>query len=243
VATLRTRRLEFTNGMSANERFGTLSNWTRTGFDRQDFLQEPGVWLTTVVNNRADRVPRSQVFARILVNDLSADRHVLIGGNLNGLQGYIREAWSEKAPQLSLWKDPAKHNPKDALKVLEQQALQMRLPCKPELIQAHLRIMLSAQPQVTNVEELLAAWDQPEALKSQLAPLNLADIEPAILNTLQQELQTYGEYQAFAEQVRQARPNRRLHWISASANSCNNGSIPSSSSSKTTMPQGIKSSS
>jgi poly-gamma-glutamate synthase PgsB/CapB len=208
LATLRTRRLEFTNGMSANERFGTLSNWTRTGFDRQDFLQEPGVWLTTVVNNRADRVPRSQVFARILVNDLSADCHVLIGGNLNGLQGYIREAWSEKAPQLSLWKDPAQPKAEDAIQVLEQQAIQMRLPFKPELIQAHLRIMLSAQPQVTNVEELLAAYDQPEALKSKLSPLNLGEIEVAILNTLQRELRTLGEYHAFAEQVRQARPDQ-----------------------------------
>ncbi len=208
VATLRTRRLEFTNGMSANERFGTLSNWTRTGFDRQDFRQEPGVWLTTVVNNRADRVPRSQVFARILVNDLSADRHVLIGGNLNGLQGYIREAWSEKAPQISLWKTPAQPDPADALKVLEQQAIQMRLPFKADLVQAHLRVMLSAQPQITNVEELLALWDQPEALKSHLSALNLGEIETGILSNLQHELGVLREYEAFATEVQQARPEQ-----------------------------------
>src|ERR1051325_1496593 len=115
-APIRTRRLEFTNGMSANERFGTISNWARTGFDRQDFLKEPHVWLTTVVNNRADRIPRSQVFARVLVDDISADRHVLIGGNLNGLLGYIRDAWAERAPQISLWKDPTRPNSVDALK-------------------------------------------------------------------------------------------------------------------------------
>jgi poly-gamma-glutamate synthase PgsB/CapB len=208
VATLRTRRLEFTNGMSANERFGTISNWTRTGFDRQDCIKEPGVWLTTVVNNRADRVPRSQVFARILVNDLAADRHVLIGGNLNGLQGYIREAWSERAPQLSLWKDPARPDPEEAVKVLEQQALQMRLPVKPELIQAHLRLMLSAQPQVSNLDELLACWDQPETLKERLAPLNLGEIETAILNNLQHELRLSREYEAFAQEVGKATPEQ-----------------------------------
>jgi poly-gamma-glutamate synthase PgsB/CapB len=207
VATIRTRRLEFTNGMSANERFGTLSNWTRTGFDRQDFIQEPGVWLTTVVNNRADRVPRSQVFARILVNDLSADRHVLIGGNLNGLQGYIREAWSEKAPQLSLWKNPAHPDPADALKVLEHQALQMRLPVKPELVQARLRVMLSAQPQVSNLDELVARWDKPDDLKAALAPLSLGEIEIDILTELQNELRVLNEYETFAAQVRNSRPD------------------------------------
>jgi gamma-polyglutamate synthase len=208
VATLRTRRLEFTNGMSANERFGTISNWVRTGFDRQDFIKEPGVWLTTVVNNRADRVPRSQVFARVLVNDLAADRHVLIGGNLNGLLGYIREAWAERAPQISLWGDAGRSNPADALKVLEQQALQMRLPIQSELIQTHLRIMLSAQAQIASPEELLPLWDQPDALKSRLEPLNLGEIGTAILNNLQHELKIYREYQDFAEKVRKSSPDQ-----------------------------------
>src|SRR5436190_1473034 len=208
VSTLRTRRLEFTNGMSANERFGTISNWARTGFDRQDFLKEPHVWLTTVVNNRADPVPRSQVFARVLVNDISADRHVLIGGNLNGLLGYIREAWSERAPQISLWKDPAQPNAADALKVLEQQALQMRLPIRADLIQTHLRIMLSAQPQVTKVEELVALWDKPEELKSRLSTLNLGEIESGIINNVEHELRLFREYEAFAEQVRQSQPGQ-----------------------------------
>jgi poly-gamma-glutamate synthase PgsB/CapB len=213
VATIRTRRLDFTNGMSANERFGTISNWIRTGFDKQDFIKEPGVWLTTVVNNRADRVPRSQVFARVLVNDLSADRHVLIGGNLSGLQGYIREAWAEKAPQLSLWKDPAQAEPVHGLAVLEQQALLMRLAIQPEMIQTHLRIMLSAQPQISNpvglvgddVRSLVALWDQPDVLKSRLDSLNLGEIATAIISNLQHELKIFKEYHAFADQVRQAR--------------------------------------
>ncbi len=83
IATIRTRRLQFSNGMSANERHGCINNWLRLGFDQITPDSQPGVWVTTVVNNRADRIPRSRVFASILVNDLSADRHVLIGGNLS----------------------------------------------------------------------------------------------------------------------------------------------------------------
>ncbi len=94
------RTLRFSNGMSANERHGCLSNWSRLGLDTQ--VKEPGEWVTTVVNNRADRIPRSKVFAKILVEDIAADLHVLIGGNLTGLQGYIEEALDEWLEGFSL---------------------------------------------------------------------------------------------------------------------------------------------
>lgn len=89
------RALRFINGCSANERAGFLNNWTRSGCDRLDPNAQPERMLATVVNNRADRVSRSEVFARILVNDAVADKHVLIGTNLSGLLGYLREALSE----------------------------------------------------------------------------------------------------------------------------------------------------
>ncbi|MES2858450.1 MAG: hypothetical protein V4704_04640 [Pseudomonadota bacterium] len=92
-ATFERRRIEFINGMSANERHGCLSNWARTGMGAHRLDVDPQVWTVTVVNNRADRVARSQVFADILVNDIGADRHYLIGGNLDGLQQFIREAF------------------------------------------------------------------------------------------------------------------------------------------------------
>jgi hypothetical protein len=224
-----TRRLEFTNGMSANERFGTISNWARTGFDRQDFLKEPHVWLTTVVNNRADRIPRSQVFARVLVNDISADRHVLIGGNLNGLLGYIREAWAERAPQISLWKDPARPNSADALKVLEQQALYMRLPVHGELIQTHLRLMLKAQPQISNVEELVANWEKPDALKSQLEPLKLGEIVSGILNNLQHELKIIANTRRLPTRCGNPARLKPPSSTRSSASCCSSGSRASSS--------------
>ena len=86
------RVLEFTNGMSANERTGFLNNWQRSGFSAADTTREPGTFYVTVVNNRRDRVPRSRVFAEILVQDAPAHRHVLIGTNLEGLRRYIEEA-------------------------------------------------------------------------------------------------------------------------------------------------------
>lgn len=109
-ATFEGRRIAFINGMSANERHGCLSNWARTGMAAHQLDVDPGIWTVTVVNNRADRVARSQVFAAILVNDIGADRHYLVGDNLDGLQRFVREAfdsflsafdWSGKAEDMT----------------------------------------------------------------------------------------------------------------------------------------------
>ncbi len=86
------RILSFTNGMSANERTGAMANWRRSGFDEHDADREPGRWIVTVVNNRADRIARSEVFARFVVEDIGAHVHVLIGTNVSGLVGFIAEA-------------------------------------------------------------------------------------------------------------------------------------------------------
>ncbi len=91
-ARVRGRVLEFINGCSANERTGFLSNWRRTGCDKLDIAKEPDQYIITVVNNRDDRVSRSQVFARVLVEDVACDRHVLIGTNTHGLLGYIKDS-------------------------------------------------------------------------------------------------------------------------------------------------------
>jgi poly-gamma-glutamate synthase PgsB/CapB len=86
------RRIQFVNGMSANERMGFLNNWRRTGFDTIGLDETSAHWAVTFVNNRADRVSRSQVFARILVEDIFAHRIVLVGTNLRGMRGYIHDA-------------------------------------------------------------------------------------------------------------------------------------------------------
>jgi hypothetical protein len=63
--------------MSANERAGFLSNWTRLSFDKLDKDKTPGVDSVIIVNNRADRVARSRVFAKIVVEDIGVD-HILL---------------------------------------------------------------------------------------------------------------------------------------------------------------------
>jgi poly-gamma-glutamate synthase PgsB/CapB len=171
VALLRTRRLEFVNGMSANERFGCISNWARMNFDRQDSVREPGVWLTTVVNNRADRVARSRVFAGVLVNDLAADRHFLIGSNLEGLQGFIKEAWAEYAPQLTLWPEAAGAPP--PTDVLHGLAARFRLAWTDEQVRDRLRAMLAGQPESLPADDLAALAETPQALETALAERNV----------------------------------------------------------------------
>lgn len=94
------RRIEFVNGMSANERLGALGNWERTGLAEHNLDTSPEIWTGIVVNNRADRVARSQVFAEMLVADIQADRYYFIGDNLDGFQTYIREAWETFSGQL-----------------------------------------------------------------------------------------------------------------------------------------------
>lgn len=102
VATYLGRKLEFTLGNSANERAGFMNNWTRTGFDRHHNVENADVWVCTVVNNRADRISRSKVFAQILVMDIAAHRHFCIGTNLTGLHGYIREFFQRRRDGLFL---------------------------------------------------------------------------------------------------------------------------------------------
>lgn len=95
------RKMQFVSGNSANERTGFMSNWQRMQFDAHDPVQNPQHWIMTVVNNRADRVSRSQVFADILVRDISAHKHVLIGTNISGLMQYIHESLEKFSGELT----------------------------------------------------------------------------------------------------------------------------------------------
>ncbi len=103
-ANLLMRRLEFINGMSANERFAAVGNWDRMGLRENTMDKDSHVWITSVINNRADRIPRSQIFATILVEDISPDRCIVIGTNLNGFKSYMEDAWSKHSPTFQIWK-------------------------------------------------------------------------------------------------------------------------------------------
>jgi poly-gamma-glutamate synthase PgsB/CapB len=132
------RRLRFTNGMSANEPFGALSNWKRVGFAAQDPESAPGEWITAVVNNRADRVARSHVFAQLIAEELPADRYFLIGGNLSGLQGYLRDAVRKATGSITLGGDRRR-----AEEVLVASARRFRLCVAREQVATRVAAMLN----------------------------------------------------------------------------------------------------
>lgn len=94
------RKFQFINGMSANEEVGCVNNWRRLGFDKCDLATHSATFVSTIVNNRTDRVRRSRVFAEIIANVLCADRHFLIGSNLTGLTNYIMKSWRRSLEDL-----------------------------------------------------------------------------------------------------------------------------------------------
>lgn len=100
-ASWRGRRLEFSNGMSANERTGFLGSWSRLGFDTVG-PDAPGTWVVTVINNRGDRNARSAVFADILARDIAAHRHVVIGTNVRGFVRRAEAAFAKCLKEVSL---------------------------------------------------------------------------------------------------------------------------------------------
>lgn len=90
------RSMRFINGMSANERYGALANWKRLGYEQVEKQQGGELLLATTINNRADRVPRSKVFARLIAYDFSATVHYVIGDNLSGFKMFAVEAWQQR---------------------------------------------------------------------------------------------------------------------------------------------------
>lgn len=201
------RFLEFINGMSANECFGCLTNWVRMGFDRQDRYQEPGVWITTVVNNRADRIPRSRVFAGILVADVSADRHFLIGTNLDGLQGYIEESWGIYIQSLSLW--PATADAEPALKILERQAGWQRIATQESHLRQRLEAVLAGIGITATTEPPAGFWRDPAVLHAHLTAVGAAEYTEDLARHLGEEGEGYEAYRALAERVAVADASQR----------------------------------
>lgn len=106
---LRGRTLEFSNGFSANEKFGCVSNWQRLGLDKLTLAAAPKVWLTALVNNREDRVTRSQVFAQLLVQDLDLDQMFVVGTNIDGFESFFEDAVNNQMKELDLSTREAAH--------------------------------------------------------------------------------------------------------------------------------------
>ena len=201
AAPMRSRRLEFINGMSANERYGCLSNWMRLGFSEQDILKEPGVWITTVVNNRADRVERSHVFSNILVNDISADRHFIVGSNVHEFMNYVQEFWREAVREITLCPESEKVPLNNIAKDLNDFAFRFRMPITEQVIIERLRVMLKGQNIAEDlVDVYLKNYDNPEILREQLKA-NKVPYFDSVIKHLEQDLDIYHKIKELCNRI------------------------------------------
>ena len=170
---VRGRWLTFVCGNSANERTGFINNWRRMKMDALDLEARPHELVVTVVNNRADRISRSEVFARILVRDVAFDRHVLIGTNLKGLRGFIEVALTDYLGELRLLDeaDLATRDPAMPLERLARELGNLRLP--PPTVR-HLLIRLALY---AGAAELTLTPDAEALLTPELERRLTADLE------------------------------------------------------------------
>ncbi len=198
------RRLQFTNGMSANERLGSLGNWIRMGFDRQDPEAEPGVWISTVINNRADRVARSRVFADVLVNDITADRHFLIGTNLEGFMGYVEESWATRRSETTLW--PSSQQNPDPCIEWQRLARRLRVATSEQAVFGRLSAMLQGLGVDFDAAPLQQQLADPAAYLRSLPQELLEPYLPAILAQHQQYHGEWLQYRQLAERLQPQLP-------------------------------------
>ncbi len=210
VSRLRKRRLEFTNGMSANERFAALSNWGRARFDKYDLKHNPDVWITTIVNNRADRIARSQIFAKVLVEDLSADKHFLIGTNLKGLVGYIRNSWKDRYDSITLWPDMESSVNSPAESILNSTVSKLRVPTSEEHIVLRLNAMLKGISDGKDILFMSDLWRNPLKLKEELVVNDLGDYADSVADYIKQQVKMYKEYCELAEKLETEIPSDRM---------------------------------
>ncbi len=211
------RTVEFTNGMSANERHGCMGNWTRLGFDKQNHIDDPTVWITTVVNNRADRISRSRVFAKILVSDMSVDRHVLIGRNLNGMLTYIREAWDEQYGDFRLWRDDAAATGQSPHERLDRIAHRLRQFTKEEQIELIVASIIKAAMASVDLHDdvrihgIAQRWKKFETIECELQSMR---VDQALIDSIKNHVEILAagleEYAMLVEKIsRSTRSNRR----------------------------------
>jgi poly-gamma-glutamate synthase PgsB/CapB len=207
-ATHSARRLEFINGMAANERYATLSNWERMGFASQTSEESPVTLQSVLVNNRADRVSRSQMFADIIVQDLSVDVIVLIGSNLTGLMGFIREAWDGFIKRLELDIIQSK---KEAFTSL---ARHLRVPIEQSMVEQRLGGILEYLGiESGTANSLISLWQEPEQLRRELAEKGFSSHAQAIADHIQEYGLKHTEYTQLLKKLSDTvnTPSLQLH--------------------------------
>jgi poly-gamma-glutamate synthase PgsB/CapB len=195
TVTFSTRKLTFSNGMSANERAGFLSNWIRLGYDELDSDAKPDVVSVVVVNNRADRVARSHVFAQVVARDAICDHVVLIGTNLIAMRRFIIEQFEGYLETLSLGEIS---DVQGAIGRAESILKRLRVSKEPATLERRLTLVLAAMglaeaDAAARVREHAAkgSFDQGDAEPQRLAetllegvPARPADALPGVHATL-----------------------------------------------------------
>jgi poly-gamma-glutamate synthase PgsB/CapB len=158
--------LEFSNGFSANEKFGCLSNWQRLGLNKLNIIDAPKVWLTALVNNREDRVTRSQVFAQLLVQEVDIDCIYVVGSNIDGFESFYVETVHALVKELDL------SHRESARLVLMEYGQRLRIPESRAVLERR----VAGLPGDNEISANFLAW---QALKEELdrGPYNSALME------------------------------------------------------------------
>jgi hypothetical protein len=151
-----------------------------------------------------------------LVNDIRADRHFLIGTNLKGLQGFIREAWEEYARGVSLWPDADTLDRSAAQAMLQNMAKRFRQPTEEAHIRNALEVMLHAVQEHSPEENgkldgqgLAALWHEPEKLSEALTSLELDEsLVRAIRSHVEWLLRGWREYREMAQKINEVTESR-----------------------------------
>ncbi len=194
------RKFIFINGMSANERLAALSNWHRLHLNKITPTENPGTWLTTLVNNRADRIARSQVFAHMLVNDLSADMHFLIGTNTDGLLKYIETQWQLRVDNLNITQNSGEISQREQLNIKFVKICEyIRIPTDIQQPQLRIQAMLTGLD-MAQAQEVSELWQSTEQLSARLVSLNNED-QQAIIHYARQAQQELLSYQKWYQTI------------------------------------------
>ena len=205
-ARVRGRTLQFINGMSANERFGTLSNWRRMAFDSHAPLEDPQTIISTLVNNRADRISRSQMFAKIIVEDLAADFHFLIGSNLEGMMGYIQESLHTYLNKLNL--SPSSGTNEAPAELFDQIAKRQRVPVAIDEICARMTVILADHELTCTQQEVVSWMKNPEELSLLLDTPRLDEpCSDEIQSYFIRLTQLFKEYESFRLRLESSAPS------------------------------------
>ncbi|MEE2751480.1 MAG: hypothetical protein VX519_08610, partial [Myxococcota bacterium] len=177
------RSVRFTNAMSANHKAGFLASWRRSGLATADPQGKPDHYVVTVVNNRRDRVARSKAFASILVENIQAHRHVLMGTNVQGLLRYIESALDNHLSQIHLEEDP-----RGLQKSLNQIRRKLCIVSPGMLLRSTARRLgLDIQTTIEVAKSLDSALSHPPATPITLeeAATYLQDLEPDLVRLAQ----------------------------------------------------------